>query len=242
MLKHRNKIIAAVVILIVLAAAFLWGGDSERLHGWDVAGDTDRQTEAVAEVSDSDISHASDEKPADGNSDSDSPVIDAEKATDEYQTEPVPEGKPEPVEPESTEITDEKLYCTISVSCAELLSHMDYLSSEKASVVPSDGVVLSERRVEFYEGENAFNVLQRELKKAKVHLEFSSTPVYNSVYIEGINNLYEFDAGELSGWIYSVNGWFPNYGCSRYKLENGDKIEWHYTCDRYVQNYYNADE
>ena len=55
--------------------------------------------------------------------------------------------------------------------------------------------------------------------------------MYNSAYIEGINNLYEFDCGELSGWMYKVNGWFPNYGCSRYQLKEGDVIEWVYTCD-----------
>ena len=31
--------------------------------------------------------------------------------------------------------------------------------------------------------------------------------------------------------MYNVNGWFPNYGCSRYMLKDGDKIEWVYTCD-----------
>ena len=33
------------------------------------------------------------------------------------------------------------------------------------------------------------------------------------------------------GWMYKVNGWFPNYGCSRYQLKEGDTIEWVYTCD-----------
>lgn len=55
--------------------------------------------------------------------------------------------------------------------------------------------------------------------------------MYNSAYIEGIHNLYEFDVGELSGWMYSVNDWFPNYGCSRYQLQDGDVVEWVYTCD-----------
>ena len=50
-------------------------------------------------------------------------------------------------------------------------------------------------------------------------------------YIQGINNLYEFDVGSLSGWMYSVNGWFPNYGCSRYALQYGDVVYWVYTCD-----------
>ena len=45
------------------------------------------------------------------------------------------------------------------------------------------------------------------------------------------HNLYEFDVGNKSGWMYKVNGWFPNYGCSRYQLKDGDVIEWVYTCD-----------
>ena len=85
--------------------------------------------------------------------------------------------------------------------------------------------------VTFYAGESVFNVLQRTCKQQGIHMEFSNTPVYNSAYIEGIHNLYEFDVGNESGWMYRVNGWFPNYGCSRYLLKDGDVIEWVYTCD-----------
>ena len=35
----------------------------------------------------------------------------------------------------------------------------------------------------------------------------------------------------MSGWMYSVNSWFPNYGCSQYEVSDGDMIEWRYTCD-----------
>ena len=97
--------------------------------------------------------------------------------------------------------------------------------------MPGDGVIFPAQEVSFYEGESVFNVLQREMEKAKIHMEFVSTPMYNSAYIEGINNLYEFDCGELSGWMYKVNDWFPNYGCSRYQLKDGDVVEWVYTCD-----------
>ena len=82
----------------------------------------------------------------------------------------------------------------------------------------------------FYEGESVFNVLLREMKRNKIHMEYVNTPIYNSAYIEGINNLYEFDCGELSGWIYKVNGKKPDYGCSRYPLSDGDRIEFVYTC------------
>lgn len=62
-------------------------------------------------------------------------------------------------------------------------------------------------------------------------MESSYTPIYDSAYIEGINQIYEFDCGSESGWMYKVNGWFPNYGCSQYKVSDGDNIAWVYTCD-----------
>ena len=62
-------------------------------------------------------------------------------------------------------------------------------------------------------------------------MEYMDTPGYGSAYIEGIHNLYEFDVGELSGWMYSVNGRFPNYGCSQSILQDGDVVCWVYTCD-----------
>ena len=59
---------------------------------------------------------------------------------------------------------------------------------------------------------------------------YSWTPLYDSYYIEGIGHLYEFDAGPESGWMYKVNGTFPNYGCSSYVLTGGEEIVWCYTC------------
>ena len=150
---------------------------------------------------------------------------------DQYNTDPVPEGKPAPVEPQDATITDVAHTCTISIRCDTILDHLDWLDPEKVELVPDDGVILAPVSVTFYEGESVFNVLQRVCKQNAIHMEFENTPMYNSAYIEGIHNLYEFDCGELSGWMYSVNGWFPNYGCSRYALQAGDVIAWVYTCD-----------
>ena len=118
-----------------------------------------------------------------------------------------------------------------SVKCDTILQNIALLDSEKVNLVPDDGVIFEEKTVSFYEGESVFNLLMREMKRNKIHMEFVNTPIYNSAYIEGIANLYEFDCGELSGWMYKVNGWFPNYGCSRYQLKPGDKVEWVYTCN-----------
>ena len=158
--------------------------------------------------------------------------INPETGKDKYNTDPVPEGKPLPVEPENVTVGSTALTCTVSISCATILDNMSYCKAEKKELVPEDGWILEETQVTFYEGESVFNVLQRVCKQNKIHMEFSNTPMYNSAYIEGINNLYEFDVGELSGWMYKVNDWFPNYGCSRYQLKDGDVVCWVYTCDR----------
>lgn len=150
---------------------------------------------------------------------------------DKYKTDPVPEGKPEPVEPQEQEITDNTLKCTFSISCAAVLDNMDKLDKSKREIIPDDGWILEPVTVTFNEGESVFDVLKQVCKDNKIQLEFSFTPIYNSSYIEGINNLYEFDCGSLSGWMYEVNDWFPNYGCSRYEVKNGDVIEWQYTCN-----------
>ena len=62
-------------------------------------------------------------------------------------------------------------------------------------------------------------------------MESSYVPLYGTAYVEGIGNLYEFDCGEGSGWMYRVNGNYPNFGCSRYILQDGDTVEFRYTCD-----------
>lgn len=163
---------------------------------------------------------------------------------DQYHTDPIPEGKPKPVEPQNAKVTDKKMHCTLSIECRTILDNMKDLDEEKVELVPEDGVVFAKKEVEFKEGESVFDVLKRETKNNKIHMEFVDTPMYNSAYIEGINNLYEFDCGNLSGWMYKVNDWFPNYGCSRYQLKDGDVVEWVYTCDlgRDVGGYFFEDE
>ena len=159
-------------------------------------------------------------------------VIDPATGKDKYQTDPVPEGKPIPVEPEDTTVDTSKTYtCTFSISCRTILDNMALCEESKQGIVPSDGTILPTTTVTFSEGESVFDVLQRICSSNGIHMEYSGTPMYNSAYVEGIANLYEFDVGSGSGWMYKVNGWFPNYGCSRYQLQDGDTVCWVYTCD-----------
>lgn len=175
------------------------------------------------------------EPPSDSETKSDNtntPVLDPATGMDKYSTDPVPEGKPLPADWQDLKVDkDKEQSCTLSVVCSTILDNMDDLNPEKAELVPEDGIIYPAQKVTYYEGETVFDMLLREMKKSNIHMEFVMTPMYNSNYIEGIGNLYEFDCGELSGWMYKVNGWTPNYGCSRYQLSDGDVVEWLYTCD-----------
>lgn len=211
--KNKQKIIVLLMILAVLAAAFIFGGKLP---------DTSNPAAPTTDVPNGDGQPASTVTGM---------VIDPETGKDKYLTDPVPEGKPLPVEPQDAVISDTAFSCTISISCSTILNHPDLCDPAKVELVPADGWILHPLTVTFYEGESVFNVLQRVCKQQKIHMEFENTPIYNSAYIEGIHNIYEFDVGELSGWMYAVNDWFPNYGCSRYQLKDGDVIRWEYTCD-----------
>lgn len=141
--------------------------------------------------------------------------------------------KPAPVNPGSVDIdTSTEGTCYLQISCATILNNMSNLTPGKEAMVPSNGIIFAESAVTFYPGESVYDVLKRETRNNRIHLEANYVPVQGSVYVEGINNLYEFDCGELSGWNYFVNGWSPNYGCDRYAVKEGDVIHWEYTCDQ----------
>ena len=120
--------------------------------------------------------------------------------------------------------------CTITIVCPTIFDNLNSLNAEKAPFVPKDGTILPSTKVSFTEGETVFDVLRRVCDAAQLQIEYSYTPLYESYYVEGINHLYEFDCGPESGWMFKVNEWFPNYGCSAYTLKDGDDIVWCYTC------------
>ncbi len=218
--KYKKIIFAIIAVTAILAAAFCFGGNMASKEGNPVAEQENTvQTEASEETIPEEM--PSEETPQ---------TVQKEKQSETAEGETTSENPENTVKPEKS--GENAVYtCTMSVSCATILDNMDKLDSDKTSLVPSDGYILAPVKVEFKEGENAFDVLLSTVKDNNIHMEYTSTPMYNSVYIEGIGNLYEFDCGDLSGWMFRINGWFPNYGCDHYVLKDGDVIEWVYTCD-----------
>lgn len=120
--------------------------------------------------------------------------------------------------------------CTFTIDCKTILNNKDKLRKGLEKYVPDNGMIYS-GTVGFDNGESVYDILRRICDENNIQTEASFTPAFGSYYVEGINNLYEFDCGQGSGWMYSVNGVFPNYGCSSYKPVNNDKIAFRYTCE-----------
>lgn len=120
--------------------------------------------------------------------------------------------------------------CTISISCTTALQSAQLPDAVRA-VLPGDGQILGTVSVVLEPDDTVWTVLQRVTRAHGVAMEAQWTPAYQSAYVQGIGQLYEFDCGQGSGWKYSVNGTFPGVGCSSYSVQPGDVIRWLYTCD-----------
>lgn len=105
--------------------------------------------------------------------------------------------------------------------------HYVTLSIDKETI--NKGYVLGPTKVEIQPGDNVWEVSKREMDKQGISYDFKWYDMYGSVYVQSIAGDGEFDHGSGSGWMYNVNGNYPNYGASKYVLSDGDVIQWRYT-------------
>lgn len=120
---------------------------------------------------------------------------------------------------------------TFEIRCDTLAKDKNKLvEKELEKYVPDNGVILKKTEYMADEGETVYDALYELCRKFDIQIESSYTPIYDSYYVEAINHIYEFHGGKSSGWMYTVNGEFPNQGCSADDLEEGDQVVWMYTC------------
>lgn len=85
------------------------------------------------------------------------------------------------------------------------------------------------QRVEIEDNSTVFDLLMKVSNEHGISVSYAGNN--NSAYVRGINGLYEFDKGPLSGWMYRVNGMLPNVGAGSNYVNDGDNISWYYTYD-----------
>ncbi len=129
-----------------------------------------------------------------------------EKQTEEKQTE---ENKPK----EDAEKPDELIKVSLSI---------DLLTIDK-------GYVLKDTNYEINADSTVWQLLEKVCADNDIAIDSSYNKKYDSIYISAIAGIGEFDHGNGSGWKYNVNGDYPNKAANRYKLEDGDDVNWRYT-------------
>ena len=230
-MNRKKAILAAVVILVILAGAWWLGNpgapetapaSSDQEATLPIQEEGQEESASAQETETETTPETAEPSSEDGAADQ---GTSDKSQTKPQTTAPSDQGGKAPAKAETKQST-----CTLTIRCDTLVGKPEDLDEAKAELVPASGLLYS-ATVSFTAGESVFDVLQRAMKEAGIPLEFTSVPVYGSAYFEGIANLYEFDCGPLSGWVYSVNGVFPNYGCSKYTLKDGDQVLWQYTCD-----------
>lgn len=125
-------------------------------------------------------------------------------------------------------VEEKKKTVTIAIDCITAINN-EINKKNGFTHLPMDGKILQAIEVELKEGDTVFDILVKATRQNGVQMEY--TGIGSTIYIEGIDNLYEFDGGKDSGWMYSVNDLYPNYGCGIYKVKESDVIKWNYTCD-----------
>ena len=90
-----------------------------------------------------------------------------------------------------------------------------------------DGILIPEMTLSIADGDTVYDLLCEATRACGVPLYTSGHGIYT--YVRGIGSLFAYDFGDLSGWVYSVNGVSPSVGCDTYALTDGDVIEWQYS-------------
>ena len=119
----------------------------------------------------------------------------------------------------------------LSIRCDTILDNWDKLDPELKyeKYVPSNGEILARSEYVLRKGDAVYDILNRAVRHNKIQMECIYTANYASIYVEGINHLYEFSCGELSGWMYMVNGSFPNIPFCDYVPQDGDVMRVQFT-------------
>ena len=193
--------------------------------------DTSEESAKKEETRETDSSTAGPNTPESQKPEKKKPDSQSKKEDTATKKESTPKPKDSTPKPKNSEKPDSKETCTILIECSTILKNIDALKPSKASFVPANGKILEASEVPIEKGDSVYDILYRTCVEHKIHIEAKYTPAYSTYYVEGINQLYEFDCGNLSGWMYLVNGKKPNYGCSSYKVSAGDFIVWSYSCN-----------
>ena len=121
--------------------------------------------------------------------------------------------------PASASHTADRVYLSVRLDTV-------YDESEIAKKYNSP-VIIEKTGIPYTEGMTAFDAFKSACDKNGTEFEFTGDG--DNLYISSVDSVAEFDFGPLSGWMYSVNGYFPSVSAGAYDIYPGDEIKFEYT-------------
>lgn len=230
--KMKTKIIALLLSILLVLTACGKGNASENTANQEVSANSEYSTEAPSDTK------AASEASLDGNVSKISEGKQSEtQALPSPETKKAAEGSAKASEdsamtaaptvpPQVNGNENEKITVTFSVDCHNAINYGILSQGSFAQVLPADGIILSTSAITVKNGESVMSALKKILKENRITFSISS-----SGYVRMIGGLSEKNCGDLSGWMYKVNGVFPSVSTKSYPLKDGDKVEFVYTCN-----------
>lgn len=169
-----------------------------------------KETKEIAKPTESKVATPSQTKPSTASTQQEP----SKQSADEVkQQEPPaqPKTASEPTQP-VPEPTEPKQTVTITINAPEV----------KGTIVPVT-------TVEMQNGDTVLSVTQRIVKARGFQISVTGSGA--TAYVQGIDNLYEFDHGPLSGWEIFVDGKALDRSAGVYGVQPGQAIIWRYTKD-----------
>lgn len=120
---------------------------------------------------------------------------------------------------------------TLSIECVAALHETPAQNNNTDfdSILPENGLILETTSYQVEDGTTVYELLKQVCAEEDLNLDVKGNTAYGSAYVKEIHYLSEFDFGELSGWMYLVNGEFPSVGCGEYELHDQDEVRWVYS-------------
>ncbi|MDP4171865.1 MAG: DUF4430 domain-containing protein [Bacillota bacterium] len=91
----------------------------------------------------------------------------------------------------------------------------------------NQGIIMKKTNVIFKKGDTILKVLLQATEKRHIQVDYSGSGAM--AYVNGIDNIYEFDYGAKSGWVCKQNGKSLTKSVDAILVKDGDQIEFYYT-------------
>lgn len=123
---------------------------------------------------------------------------------------------------------EDSISCTFTIN-ASVAAKNEELNKDVAALLKDDGMLANAKSITVKKGTNAGDAFKAFCKENNIVL--NSEDGEYGLFVKGIGGLDGGACGELSYWLFKVNGEFSDVGADSVTVNEGDAFEWVFTCN-----------